>query len=266
MNEWDMALDALHIHGRYMICGMIAGLILALGVLFFQKPVWEARMTIAPSQRTGMPNISSLLPQGTAGTPVLQYFVERIDAANTSDFTMFETIINGPRLAHHLIERGMHDLFPDIRTVGEMTLWLKKNVRIHTIGTTPFRQISLRSTDPKLAVKQLDTLYYETDRQIRQDTMLQTNRRITYLKEQLKQTIHPDHKDAVIALLKEQEQTAMMVSIDNHFAAIPVQQTSLSPEPVAPNALILLPVCIFGGLVGGLVFGGLRQAWHRSRT
>lgn len=262
MNEWDIMLNAFRDHGRMILCGAVIGLIIALSITFFQKPVYEARMIVAPTERTGVPSLGSILPQGAAEAPVLQYFVNRIDAANSSDFTVFETLIDSPRLASHLIKTNAPAL--PVTKSSDLTLWMSKHVRIRPVGTTPFRKITVRHTNADQAVQLLGTLFQETDMMIRKDTNMKTKRRITYLKDQLSKTNHPDHRDAIIALLKEQEQTAMMVSIDNHFAAWPIEPPSIVPRPVAPNWKILFPVLGFGGAILGFMMSGLISALRRS--
>ena len=259
MNEWDTALETIIRYGRGITIGAIAGLLLATLIMVFQKPAYQAEMIIAPAQRTGMPNLSSFLPQGVNDTPVLQYFVDRIDAANASDFTTFETIFNGPQLAQY-IGRERPSFIPS----ENHTQWLKRHIKIRNVGTTPYRKIILRHPDQSIAPQLLGILFEQTDRIIRRSALMKTSRRIAYLKEELKKTIHPDHRDAMIALLKEQERSAMTVSIDNHFAAIPIEQPTVSRKPVAPDWRVVLPICLFAGALIGLILNGLVHAVRRK--
>lgn len=262
MNDWDHAVKSLKDHWRIMLAGLFVGLICAVLVMLFQKPVWEAQLTVAPTTRTGMPGLSSILPQSAADTPVLQYFVERIDAATSTDFSRFETLINSPRMAGHLLR--MKDVVLPQNTKPDLAKWLDKNVRIRGIGATPFRKITLRYDDPEQAMALLNRLYRETDMVLRHDVQNKTQRRITYLKDQIQKTFHPDHKDALIALLKEQEQTAMMVSIDKQFAAEAIDPPSVKSRPIAPDWRLLFPAFMIGGLLIGLMVGGFVQALYRS--
>lgn len=261
MNEWDIALQSFRTHGRAIAAGIVFGLFITLFTVVFQRPIYQAEMVIAPTERTGVPSLGSILPQGMSDTPVLQYFVSRIDAAQSSDFTTFETLVTSPRLARHLIEKG--NLSLPRKSSADLAEWIQDHVRIRPVGTTPFRKITLRSNDPALAISLLDYIFQETDMMIRRDARMKTQRRITYLKDQLSQTKHPDHKDAIVALLKEQEQTAMMVSIDNYFAAEPVYTPALAPRPVAPDWRILLPTFGFGGAIIGFMMGGFLSALRR---
>lgn len=262
MNEWDVILRALRDHGRLMVVGMMIGLITSLSITFLTTPIYEARMVVAPTQRTGMPSLGSLLPQQISETPVLQYFVNRIDAADTSDFAVFEELIDSPRLAQTMIEKNIREL--PATSASALTTWIDKHVTIRPVGTSPFRRITLRHSDADTALRLLRTIFQETDMMIRQDKRLETARRITYLTDQLEKTRHPDHQDAIIALLKEQEQIAMMVSIDNNFAARPIDPPTVKPDPVFPNPMLIIPVFIFGGAVIGFMISGLWGALRRQ--
>ena len=262
MNEWDITINALKDHGKFMFAGAALGLVTAFLFLIIQSPIYEARLTVAPTERTGVPSLGTMLPQAMTETPMLRYFVDRIDASTATDFNVFEALIDSPRLAQHLVESKSFALPAD--TIPEMTRWLDEHIRIRPVGTSPFRQITLRTHHPDIALRLLGLIYQETDMMIRQDTNMRTQRRLAYLKEQLKNTRHPDHRDAIVALMREQEQTAMMVSIDHHFAAQPIDGPSLKPDPVAPNWRLLVPGLMVGGIIMGFIISGLRQAWRHK--
>jgi len=205
-------------------------------------------MIIAPTERTGVPSLSSFLPKAAADAPALQYFVERIDASQSTDFTVFETLILSPSIHN----QGGGNIVPPHKH-------LKKNLKIRPVGLTQFRRVTLRGNDKDKLIPVLNTLYRLTDQSIRNDKKSKTQRRISYLNEQLKTTFNPNHRNAIIALLKEQEQTSMMVSIDTHFAADIIEPAHLIEKPIAPNGMILFPIFIVLSGFLGLVLGGLRK-------
>ncbi len=252
MNEIDIAVQTLRHHGKGIVVGMVVGFILALLVILFQKPVYQAEMIIGPTERTGVPSLSSFLPSVAADAPALQYFVERIDAAQSNDFTVFETRLKTPSTTNQMNA----SMFPS----DNPQVWLQKNLKIRPVGLTQFRKITLQSNDKDKLIPLLNTLYRLTDLSIRQDKKMKVQRRITYLNEQLKITLNPDHRDAMIALLKEQEQTSMMASIDNEFAATVIEPAYIKPKPVSPNSMILFPVLIMIGGFLGFVLSSLRRA------
>jgi LPS O-antigen subunit length determinant protein (WzzB/FepE family) len=258
-NEWDITIKSIQSHWKSMAIGLFIGLIVAICILIFQKPVWQAKMIIAPTERTGIPNLSSFLPQTLNETPVFQYFVERLDASNASDFITFQTLMNGPEIADYIL-KNHDDLIAD---KTQPAYWLSRNVKIRPYGTTPYKKVTLNGTDRQKITSLLNILFQQTDSTIRQNALAKTNRRITYLREELKKTRHPDHRDAMIALLKEQERIAMTVSIDHHFAAVPIQYPVVSNKMIAPDWRLIIPVCLFIGLVFGLIASQIITALKR---
>ena len=248
MNEFTQSIDIFKTYFKSIIIGCVIGTVIAAVILMFQKPVYQAEMIVSPTERTGVPSLSSFLPKAAANAPALQYFVERIDASQSTDFTVFETLITSPAI-HHQINKDM----------VKSHRWLAKRLQIRPVGLSQFRKIILRDTNKDKLIPILNTLYRLTDQSIRDDKKMKTARRISYLNEQLKTTFNPDHRDAIIALLKEQEQTKMMVSIDNHFAANIIQPAIILEKPIAPNWKILFPILIALGGFLGLVVGGLRE-------
>ena len=251
MNEFTQSIAILQTHKKSIVLGSVIGFIFALLVILIQKPVYQAEMIIGPTARTGMPSLSSFLPKVAADAPALQYFVERIDASQSTDFTVFETLMTSPSI--HL---QVNDAMVKAENKHQ---WFEKRLKLRPVGLTQFRKVTLRDTDKEKLIPILNTLYRLTDQSIRNDAQSKTQRRIAYLNEQLKTTMNPGHRDAIIALLKEQEQTSMMVSIDSHFAADIIEPAYVLDKPVAPYWRILFPIFIALGGFLGLVISGLRK-------
>lgn len=245
MNEFEIVTKTLHRHQKSILIGCFIGVALSILITVFQKPTYQAEMIVAPTERTGVPSLSSFLPKSAADAPALQYFVERIDASQSTDFTTFETVILSP----YIHSQADKNIVPPYKQ-------LKKNMRIKPVGLTQFRKIILRGKNKNQLIPTLNTLFRLTDQSIRNNKKAKTTRRITYLNEQLKNTFNPDHRNAIIALLKEQEQTAMMVSIDNNFAADIIDPAHILEKPITPNLKILLPLLmVIGGFIGFIISG-----------
>lgn len=252
MNEVSVSLSILNTHKTSIFIGGIFGAILAAFITLFQTPIYQAEMIVGPTQRTGVPSLSSMLPTVAADAPALQYFVERIDAAQSNDFTVFETRLTAPST----IQQINGDMIPS----DTPQLWIKKNLQIRPVGLTQFRRVILKDTHKDKLVPILNTLYHLTDLSVRQDNKAKAERRMSYLSEQLKNTLNPAHRDAIIALIKEQEQTTMMASIDHEFAARVIEPAYILPKPVAPNWKILFPILIaLGGFIG-LIVGSIKKS------
>jgi hypothetical protein len=257
MNEWDIALHGIRNHGRSILAGTVIGCICAILVMIFQKPVYQAIMIVGPTEKTGVPSLNSFLPKAAADAPALQYFVERIDASRATDFTVFETKISSPDIITSIAKNKSFGIPPDTQK------WARNHLKIRSQGMTPFRKITVEDHNVSHAIAILNALYETTDQSIRADKKLKTVRRISYLNQQLKTVRNPDHRDAIVALLKEQEQIAMMVSIDNEFAAEIITPAYVSEKPIAPNGKILFPAFMFAGGFLGLMLSGLRKAMKK---
>jgi len=257
MTEWDHAINAIRNHGRYICGGVLIGAIIAILILVFQTPQYRAEMIVAPTDRTGVPSLSSFLPKAAADAPALQYFVERIDASQSTDFTVFETVLLDADTIDKLKSNTQFNLSDDPYN------YIKRHVKIRSHGMTPFRKITITHDDPEIAKLILMGLYQYADDSVRLDKKIKTNRRIQYLNDQLDKTRNPDHRDAMIALLKEQEQTSMMASIDNNFAAQIISAPYASQKPISPNWKILFPILIFAGGFLGLMVGGFCRAFKK---
>lgn len=259
MNEWDVIIKNCRDHGRYIGGGMAIGAFIALLIVIFQNPVYRVSMIVAPTERTGVPSLSSFLPKAAADAPALQYFVERIDASQSTDFTVFETRLTTLSQLQSLPDGIQKSIIND----GNAAQWLRQNIKIRPVGMTPFRKISIDHDNTAAAIALLNSLYHQTDMAIRQDKKSKVARRLAYLNEQLNITINPDHRDAIIALLKEQEQTSMMASIDNEFAAIMIDPPTVSARPIAPRGTVLFPALMAAGMIFGYILSNLKQAVKR---
>ncbi|HEY8964260.1 MAG TPA: hypothetical protein VIN59_07350, partial [Alphaproteobacteria bacterium] len=173
------------------------------------------------------------------------------------DYSVYETLMTGPRVSAALqkdeafagsLKKLCRDCADDPASLSE---WLSRHVRIRQIGSTQLRRISVALSDRALAMDLLRALHRLSDETIRIDQRIRTDQRISYLREQLALVTNPDHRDALVGLLKEQERTRMMVGIDGDFAAEAIDPPSVSHDPVSPNPFMLFPaLAVIGAGVG----------------
>jgi hypothetical protein len=133
--------------------------------------------------------------------------------------------------------------------------WLSHHVRSRPLGATQMRRITLRGHDKAKTTDLLRGLHRLTDETIRTDARLRTDERIAYLRAQLGMVSNPDHRDALVGLLKEQERTRMMVGIDQDYAAEAIDPPTAGDRPVFPCPYVFLPVFGLLGLIAGLLRG-----------
>jgi hypothetical protein len=257
MNEWDTVIATIKHHKSGMLIGLISGLVLATLIMLFQRPVWQAEMIIAPTGST-IPSLNNFLPKGAADAPAIQNFVSQIDSNQSSQFTEFTTLIRSPALFKKLRD-SLPNLFSD-KPLNETQMWLDKTLKIRPVGLTPYKRLILRSNDAGQAEAILKNLFILTDNQMRTARTETTTQRIDYLKTQLEKVRNPAHRSAIIAILKEQEHSAMMIAIDDSFAAKAIQPAYILPEPVAPRAILLFPILGFAGIILGFMLSGFIKA------
>lgn len=246
-------------HRRWALCGLLIGLALAAALFFVLPKKWEARMIVGPSGHNAGADLSAFVPQ--ASSPALQYLLQRVNAVTAADFSVYETLMTGPRVAKALqnddafVDR-LHKLCDACDSdPAALSHWLSRHVRVRQVGATQLRRISLAMTDRAFASNLLRALHRLSDETIRIDQRIRTDQRITYLREQLSLVNNPDHRDALVGLLKEQERTRMMVGIDGDFAAEAIDPPSVSHDPVSPDPFLLFPALAFIGAGCGLLIG-----------
>jgi uncharacterized protein involved in exopolysaccharide biosynthesis len=246
-------------HRRIGLIGLGAGMVAGLVLCLILPAKWEARMLVGPAGRGASADLSALLP--AAQSPTIQYVLQRVGSVTAADFSVYETLLTSPRVATALQKDGaMGEKLGDLcracaDTPAALAQWLSANVRVSPVGTTQMRRISLRLHDREFATDLLRALHRLTDETIRVDARARTDERISYLRAQLGMVANPDHRDALVGLLKEQERTRMMVGIDQDYAAEAVDPASISNKPAFPDPGIFIPVFGLLGLIAGLAQG-----------
>ncbi|MBU6235312.1 MAG: hypothetical protein KGQ41_05670 [Alphaproteobacteria bacterium] len=249
---------------RTVLMGAGAGLLLAVLVCLLAPAKWEARMTIGPAGRGTGPDLSAFLP--ASESPTIQYLLQRVGSMAAADFAVYETLLTSPRIASSLLKD--QTLKPRLGNLcggcdadtSKLSGWLEGHVRIRPVAATQMRRITLALHDKTLATDLLRALHRLADETIRADVRLKTDQRIVYLREKMAEVVNPAQRDALVALLKEQERQSMMVGIDNDFAAEMIDPPSIPVRPVFPNPVLLLPLFILLGAAGGFGYALLRRS------
>lgn len=238
----------------HMLLGCIIGAIMAALLMVMLPSQYRIEMILTPAQKTGGGDFSALMPN--ADIPALRYFTQKLNALSSSDFLTFENMILSSRIAEVLEEQ------PDILNVikgdkkdkwnqDDIRDYLKRHVDIYPVGATPLRRVIYFHQDPDSAKKLLTALYTATDHLIKGDAKAKSEQLLEALDDALRDTRNPDHRDALVALLKEQEHIKMLTSLDLPYAAEMLEPPVSSPKPVRPAPLILFPSLILAGLFLG---------------
>lgn len=249
----------------FLVIGAALGAVIALALVFLLRPQYEIRMIIAPP-RQGAESLDFLagdLP------PVLSPLAGQA-ASRDGEYTRFQQSLRGPAAAAVLIKmdgmtgalnekslfRGGGGRFSDAIGVADH---LEHAVRIDPLGATESLRLSYRHPDAEAGRKMLRNLVRIADQLIRLDVRRDVEARIEWLKRELKSTLNPEHKQALTRLLMAEERRRMLLSIETPYALSIIEDATASPQPVVPDAMILFPVLVFFGMLGGVLVFYLRS-------
>jgi len=261
------AFQALLKAWAFITGGAVVGLVAVLIFLHFAVPQYRAEMLIGPTAQTSGVDLTSML--GQFDLPNLQYIVRRPGTSESADFTRFEHILRGASVAGVLVKnpyvrRNAAFDAPfrflgnnDVDTSAGLAAYLEGNVSIEPVGQTHLRRVSYMHADPEFAVFLLRAMQKAADDIIRADVRAQTGKRIKYLTTQLDEVLHPQHKEALVSMLMEQEHLRMMVNMDEPYAASLAEAPSVSAKPYWPNKALFIPAFILVGAFAGYVLSGL---------
>lgn len=245
----------------YLAAGGVFGFLCAFLFLLMAVPQYRASMLVAPTTRSGTPDISALFPNNASFA--MEYVMQSFGPGDSSDFMRFEAILREPSVAEKLLSDekvavGMRSakrlIFSQARppaTAAEMALWLQRNLVIEPVSQTRLKRVSLRHPDPDFTVYMLDRIYEAADSLMRKDLAEKTERRIGYLRDTIDKTMHPEHRRVLTQLLMDQEQIGMVLAVGEPFAAQMAEPPAASAEPVWPRRMIVLPVFVLAGMFAG---------------
>ena len=256
------ATQAIHIGQAkwHVLIGMLCGSILAFILLSSLQPEYKTEMILAPAQKSSSSDFAGLLPG--ANIPALQFFTKQITQLSSAEFLTFENTLLSSRVAEQL----KND--PEILTqlnlvqnrVTDIRDYLQKEVRIYPVGSTPLRRVFIYHTDPVFAQKFLQHMYDTTDALIKADTKQRAEQLLSHLDTVLQNTRSPDHREALTALLKEQQHIKLMTSIDMPFAAQLIEPPIAGSKSARPDPYLLYPALILLGAFLGYILAYLKHS------
>lgn len=242
---------------RIICCaGILIGILLAVLLMVVQRPHYEASMIVGPTDdNTPFEQFvqnAATPPRGPA----------MASAYNHANYRKFEQTLRGPKVANVMFQ------MPDIRSqvagdsfwrggsrkvdsAEELNVYLMRHVNIQPVGATPSLRITYRHPDPEMAVKLLTLLRKIDDQLIKSQEKDVTAKRIEWLRTSLKESLNPDHRQALARLLLNEERQMMLLSLDEPFAVQVIEEASSLPHPVAPDPMLYLLVFTVLGFAGG---------------
>ncbi len=264
----DLVID-LKTAWLFVLSGMVAGGIAAVAFMHLAVPHYKAEMIIGPTAETSSADLTALL--GQFDLPNLQYIVRRPGTSESAEFTRLEAVFTAPSVASLLA--GRKDLqdgiaqdrdfsfssSPDTGSAVRLSEYISGKVKIQPVGSTYLRRVRYSHPDPEFAVLLLDTLRQAADEMIRSEVREQTEKRIAYVSGQLESVKHPQHRQALLSILMEQEHLRMMVNMEEPFAASVAEPPSSTSRPFWPKRSLFYPVFAFAGALAGYLIYSLRR-------
>ncbi len=255
----------------YVIGGMASGLLIVLAFFQVAVPHYRAQMLIGPTSETATADITALL--GQFDLPNLEYIVRRPGPSESADFVRFENTLTGPSVAGKLldhkslmskIKEDKNFIFsspPEAANAVQLSEYLSRKIKILPVGATYLRRVQYSHPDPEFASSLLSALRNAADDMIRSEVKNQTEQRIAYVSGQLDEVTHPQHRQALVSILMEQEQIMMMVNMDEPFAASIAEPPASTSMPYWPKRTLFYPaLAMIGALFGYFVYALKRTA------
>ena len=132
---------------------------------------------------------------------------------------------------------------------ADLQKFLQENIKISTDRKLNITNISFDYEDPEFAAKLITDLHEKTDTVLRRRALTRADQAIGYLEKQLSQVQLAEHRQALAAILGEQEKSRMLASSAAPYAAQPFGDAVASSRPTSPQSVIVL----VEGLVGGMI-------------
>ena len=208
-------------------------------------------MIVAPTTRTGTPDISALFPADNASA-AMGYVMQSFGQGDSSDFARFESILREPSVAARLLARPDYPRRPGPGAAlgpragagfghagAARRLADRARLDVEPVGQpTRLKRVTFRHPDPVFAAQLLQALYDSADTLIRDELEARTAKRIAYLNKRCCQKEpDPDHRRALTKLLMDQEQIAMVLAVHEPFAAQMAEPPAAGPKAAWPRKI-----------------------------
>lgn len=252
-----------------LAAGAVLGVLAAMVFLQFCVPHYRISMLIGPADRAPKADVKALLPDNPSFA--LQYLVNTMGSADSTEFTRFETmltapsvaakLVNDPRIITGLRHTGLYRFSkePALQTPEEIAELLDKEIVIEPVRDTPLRRITIDHPSPEFGIYLLTRLHDEADKILRNEVADHARSRAAYLNDLLGKVSNPDHRRALTALLMEQEHIQMVMSIDEPYAAIVAEPPSVSVKPAWPRKNVIVMGFAFAGMAIGFALWTIRH-------
>ena len=261
-------------------CALTAGVLATVAALLM-TPVYRAEVLLAPvddpddNQRTaaslgefgGLATLAGLNlgseDKRTESIATLRsrQFAERFIAERRLERVLFAELWDEAK------ERWKADAGDDIPTAGDVYERFDERVRkVREDRGTGLVRLVVEWRDPELAAQWANDLVASVNATLRQKTVEQSEKSITYLREQLARTSVVDLQQVLHRLVESEMKKAILANINKEYAFKIIDPAVVADKPVRPRKLAMLVVGTAAGGILGILLVLLRNAWRLSQA
>jgi uncharacterized protein involved in exopolysaccharide biosynthesis len=247
--------------------GMLIGGCLFLVVGLLLKPQFQVTMIVAPYE--GVTEFNDFIDD--MGTPAPRGAV--MGAVGNKNFVRFSQSLRGAKVAGLLyrmddVRSGVaadgtwRGTSKSITSSAEMVEYLQQHVVVEPVGATQSLKITFRHPDPVFGATFLRVLARANDQMIKEQDKAANVARIEWLKNALKKSFNPDHRQALARLLLSEERRAMVLSLNETYTYQMIEGAAASARASVPNFSLFIPL----GFVLGLFCSALIVMFKEQRA
>ena len=140
----------------------------------------------------------------------------------------------------------------------------EKIFSVHQTKENEFVILKLEHYSPYFARETIDKIVVAVNENIRQRDIVQTNKRIEYLKRKMEETTVSSVKSMFYTLIEEQLKKLMMANVENEYVLITIDKAFVSEKKHGPKRmLIVFSVAIFGFFIS-VIFSVIHFLFSRK--
>jgi uncharacterized protein involved in exopolysaccharide biosynthesis len=146
---------------------------------------------------------------------------------------------------------------------ADLQKFIQENVKVSSDRKSNITNLSVDHEDPEFAARLITDLHEKTDAVLRRRALARADQAIEYLEKQLSHVQLAEHRQALAAILGEQEKSRMLASSAAPYAAQPFGAAVVSSRPTSPQPIIVLVVGLVGGMITSMV---MMLGWRISQS
>lgn len=255
------AVVAVSRRRRYVIAGLLIGLLTGVGLALLLRPVYEGTVVLAIESQRGSQlgelarNLGGLA--AVAGISLGSEGGEReTSIAKLDSYAATESFIESQHIARRIFaeSRGPFASMPWADTSDsswEAVRILRKHMSVEVANPSGLITVRVLWYDPRSAATWANAFARHTDSLLRQDALDRSERRIQFLTRELDGTREVAIRDAMAKVMENELRTLTLASADDEYVFRVIDAAVAADRPVRPRrALLVVMLTSLGGFAG----------------